>query len=143
MNLLRIDDLSRKQMLSLISFVSFTTNIEMQLINSLDDSDNAVLVSLLNEIANQGIERFDILRYRYYVRNFEMSISRLSTAEKVFLISYAANKSRKLIYLSFGLRQLSHSTTRIFMDNFGSSNYINLVFYENVPYRFRLSEAVI
>lgn len=102
-------------------------NYMFKLIDQLDESHSDAISALLNTINDQGIEAVYCDMFRYKVKGVTLSLPHMSTAERIYLVSYAAVTLEKVIYLHYGMTQLSPNTIRAYMKIFGNSEYINIL----------------
>lgn len=116
------------------------------LIDSLDDREDAEpLADLLNKINNQGIYDINIHKYTYMHLGKKLWFDDLSTAEKVFLLAYAANKLKRTIYFNYDIKSLTKTTLKLFIKTFYSSPYVNVMYDEDKMtnfYNFMIKEAL-
>lgn len=102
--------------------------LEGVLLLGLTEEDEPEVIRLLNSIANQGIESINFYRSCYTIDGKLLHFSRLSTSELLFLIAYAANKTKTEVYFCDDIAQLTNTTLKKFIGYFYSSPYVNIVY---------------
>lgn len=119
----------------------FFTSIEMISDKTRDITDSLVgyneqkILDVLNSINNQNIQSIDMYAGRYKHRDTVLSFNKLSTAEKVFLVTLAADIGKKEIYIYKDIKSLTKTTLRLFIKLFHNSEYVNIV-YELPNHRY-------
>lgn len=111
-----------------VKSASLLNKLEGTLLLSLTEEDEPEVLRLLNSIANQGIESINFYRYCYTIDGNLLHFSSLSTSELLFLLAYAANKTKTEIYFCDDILQLTKTTLRKFIGYFYSSPYVNIVY---------------
>lgn len=124
----------------LFNKISFANRSVMQMLNKIRDVDSKEILNILNSINNQGLTDIDIRTYSYKRGDIELAFCDLSSAERLFLIAFAADRSKTEIYVDGEVQSLTMKTLRLFMDLFKYSKYVNIAcnsinykrLYENV-----------
>lgn len=124
----------------LFNKISFANRSVMQMLNKIRDVDSKEILDMLNSINNQGLTDIDIRTYSYKRGDIELAFCDLSSAERLFLIAFAADRSKTEIYVDGEVQSLTMKTLRLFMDLFKDSKYVNIAcnsinykrLYENV-----------
>lgn len=114
-----------------VKSASLLNKLEGTLLLGLTEEDEPEVLRLLNSIANQGIESINFYRYCYTIDGKLLHFSSLSTSELLFLLAYAADKSKKEIYFCDDITQLTSTTLRKFIGYFYSSPYVNILYTSN------------
>lgn len=122
---------SLSSMSNFVKSASLLNKLEGNLLFSLTEEDEPEVLRLLNSIANQGIESINFYRYCYTIDGKLLHFSSLSTSELLFLLAYAADKSKKEIYFCDDITQLTNTTLKKFIGYFHSSPYVNIVYTSN------------
>lgn len=122
---------SLSSMSNFVKSASLLGKLEGTLLLGLTEEDEPEVLRLLNSIANQGIESINFYRYCYTIDGKLLHFSSLSTSELLFLLAYAADKSKKEIYFCDGINQLTSTTLRKFIGYFYSSPYVNILYTSN------------
>lgn len=114
-----------------IRSISLRGSLEGNLLLGLTEEDEPEVLRLLNSIANQGIEGINFYRYGYTIDGKLLHFSSLSTSELLFLLAYAANKTKTEIYFCNDISQLTSTTLRKFIGYFYNSPYVNILYTSN------------
>lgn len=115
-----------------IKEIYFADDKVIQIINKVGNTDKNELLDLLNSINNQGLQDIDIEKMRYKTQNKWLGFSCLSSAERIFLIAYLADKSAVKIYLHDDMTSLTKTSLRKFIKAFHNSEYVNIVYSSNI-----------
>lgn len=92
------------------------------------------IVNVLNNINNQGIEEL-LLPLYYKAKGKLLGIDCLSTAERVFLVSYLAIACNARIFLIQDLRGLERDTLKLFIKTFYKKDTNNCLYLVGQSYR--------
>lgn len=104
------------------------------------DFDKQELLELLNSVNNQGIEDINVSTYSYYRKGKWLGFADLCTAERVFLVSYFADLTKRHIYINGDISLLTRKTLCKFLRYFKDSEYITVVY--NFEYETALYEEI-
>lgn len=142
-----IDDAygSLSSMTNFIRSVNILGSLEGTLLFELTEEDEKEVLRLLNSIANQGIERIDFDKNYYTIEGKKLHFSSLSTSELLFLLAYAADKTKTETYFCDDITQLTNTTLKKFIRYFYNSPYVNIVYTSNeldVFFDIMVKEAV-
>lgn len=105
--------------------------LESTLLLKLTEEDEPEVLRLLNSITNQKIERVDINRHCYTIDGVTLSFYQFSTSELLFLLAYAADKTKTEVYFYNDIPQLSGTTLKKFIRYFYDSPYVNIAYKAN------------
>lgn len=97
------------------------------LIQSYDTSNDNELVCLLNKINDQKITEVDSKIFRFKVLDTTFNLNEMSTAEKVFLVAYLAEKTRKTVWFLDSILNLEEDTFNMFISTFGFGKFVNIL----------------
>jgi hypothetical protein len=145
MNIVKLTDISKSQRFSdnkivrdhLIRSINIRDESVGKLIDALSESyDKEELLKVLNSINNQGISDIDMNRYSYWHRGEKLKFAELSTAEKAFLIAYAACKTKTKVYLCKDIRQLTKTTLKTFFRLFKDSSFVDVAYEDDIEKSF-------
>lgn len=110
----------------LFNKISFANRSVMQMLNKIRDVDSKEILDMLNSINNQGLTDIDIRTYSYKRGDIELAFCDLSSAERLFLIAFDADRSQTEICVDGEVQSLTMKTLRLFMDLFKDSKYVNI-----------------
>lgn len=128
-----------------IKRIDFADNTITKLLDYTEEIDNDKLLKIINSINNQNIQSIDLKTFSYVNRNEKIGFSKLSKAERVFLVAYMADLKKKEIYLHTDITQLTKKTLKLFIKTFANSSYVNIVYNSKTSdafYRFMKKEAL-
>lgn len=121
----------------LIRSINIRDNSVGRLLDAASENyDKEELLGVLNSINNQGISDIDMNSYSYWHRGEKLKFSDFSTAEKVFLVAYAACRTKTRVYLCKDIRQLTRTTMRTFFKLFKGSSYVNIAYEDDIEKSF-------
>lgn len=110
----------------LIKSIDFSTTLVGNLLDGICDVNKAEILNILNSINNQNIQDIDINKYRYMHRNNKLSFHKLSMAERLFLLAFAADFTHTEVYFMNEVESLTRKTLKLFIKLFGHSKYVNI-----------------
>lgn len=113
---------------------SSITNWRLQsMISDLAEEDarklNEIVLVNVNQIANQGIQSFNIADGFYVRQGKVLPLVNLSSAERIFAIATIADFCKQHVYFSADFWSLSLQSRTKFYDLFHTSEYVNFVAY--------------
>ena len=109
--------------------IEFTNQEVIELMCNVNENEIKDLIPIINSINNQGIEEFK-LPLTYTRKGKLLSINCLSTAERVYLMSYLAILQKRRVFLMKDLKGFERKTLKEYIDIFkdlDTDNYIYLV----------------
>lgn len=112
-----------------IEIINFTSQRVLDLIDkgARCNLNSADIENLLNTINDQNLNKLDLQTYSYYRNNDKLAFGKLARSERLFLLSYIADKTRTECYFEDDIRSLTTKTLVKYMVTFGRSKYVNLV----------------
>lgn len=112
-----------------IEIINFTSQVVLDLIDkgARCNLNSADIENLLNTINDQNLNRLDLKTYSYYRNNDKLAFGKLARSERLFLLSYIADKTHTECYFEDDIRSLTAKTLAKYMITFGMSKYVNLV----------------
>lgn len=112
-----------------IEIINFSSQEVLDLIDkgSRCNLDSIDIENLLNTINDQNLHGLDLQTYSYYRNNAKLAFGKLARSERLFLLSYIADKTHTECYFEDDIRSLTAKTLVKYMLTFGRSKYVNLV----------------
>ena len=110
--------------------IHFATDSALKLLDDTSTIDVKDAERVINLINNQNIYDLNLQKYSYKHMGKSLTLERLSRSERLFLMSYIADKKHIKCWFYGEIRCLTDSTLELYMKLFGRSEYVNIVINE-------------
>lgn len=105
--------------------------IEGTMLLKLTEDDEPEVLRLLNSASKQEIEMIDFSRHCYIQNGVTFVFSQFSTPELLFLLAYAADKTKTEVYFYTDINRISRTALKKFIRCFYDSPYVNIAYKWN------------